>query len=137
MPKKHLREKYHLTSKLNIEPKKKLVMFGALLYVVQRAGHKENWSGNIWRASKCGARREWKKRKWSEKLTIKEVLERIGEKKTLLNNILREKIGHFPRRNCLLNDDLEGQMTEMIEVGNRTTQLLDDLRNKRRYLSSL
>ena len=29
--------------------------------------------------------------KWSEKVTNEEVLERIGEKRTLLNNILRKE----------------------------------------------
>ena len=29
--------------------------------------------------------------KWSEKVTNEEVLERIGEKRTLLNNIVRRK----------------------------------------------
>ena len=53
----------------------------------------------------------------------------------LLNNILRRKanwIGHILRRNCVLHDAIEGQMTEVEGVGRRT-QLLDDLRNRRRY----
>jgi hypothetical protein len=72
--------------------------------------------------------------KWLEKVTNK-VLERIGEKRTLLNNTLRRKanwIGHILRRNCLLRDAVEGQMTEVKEV-ERRTQLLDDLRNRIRY----
>ena len=65
---------------------------------------------------------------------IREVLERIGEKRALLNNILRRKtnwIGHILRKNCLLHDAIEGQMTEV--KGVERTQLLDDLRNKRTY----
>ena len=68
--------------------------------------------------------------KWSEKV----INERIGEKRTLLNNTLRRKansIGHILRRNCLLHDATEGQMTEMKGAGRRRTQLLDDLRNRR------
>ena len=66
------------------------------------------------------------------------VLERIGEKRTLLNNILRRKanwIGYILRRNYLLHDAIEGQMTEVKEVGRRRRriQLLGDLRNRRRY----
>ena len=48
-------------------------------------------------------------------------------------NILRTKancIGHIPRRNCLLYDAIEVQMTEAKGVGRRRTQLLDDLRNR-------
>jgi hypothetical protein len=41
--------------------------------------------------------------------------------------------GHILRRNCLLHDAIEGQMTEVKGVGRRGTQLLDDIRNRRRY----
>ena len=56
--------------------------------------------------------------------------------RTLLNNILCRKaswIGHVLRRNCLLHDAIEGQMTEVKGVRRTRTQLLDDLRNRRRY----
>ena len=57
------------------------------------------------------------------------------EKRTLLNNILRRKAnwnGHILRRNCLLHDSIEGQMTEVKGIGRRRrTRLLDDLRNKK------
>ena len=69
--------------------------------------------------------------KWREKVTNEQVLDRIGEKRTLINNILRRKaywIGHILRRNCLLHDVIERQMTEVKELGRRT-QLLDELRD--------
>ena len=53
------------------------------------------------------------------------------QERTLLNNVLCRKvswIGYILRRNCLLN----GQITEVKWVGR--TQLLDDLRNRRRKL---
>ena len=68
-------------------------------------------------------------------ITNEQVHERIGEKRTLLNNVLHRKanlIGHILRRNCLLHDAIEGQMMEVKGVGRRT-QLLDDLRKRRRY----
>ena len=67
--------------------------------------------------------------KWSEKAT-KKVLERIGEKRTFLNNILCRKVNwiHILRRNCLFLDAIEGQITEVKGVGRRRIQLLDDLR---------
>ena len=68
--------------------------------------------------------RRMEKIKWSEKVTNEQVLERIGEKRTLLNNILRRKanwIGHILRRNCLLHDGIEGQMMEVKGVGRRRT----------------
>ena len=71
--------------------------------------------------------------KWPDKVTNEQVLERIVEKRTLLNNILRRKanwIGHILRRNYLRCDAIEGQVTEVKGVGRRT-QLLDGLRNRR------
>ena len=61
-----------------------------------------------------------------------EILERIGEKWTLLNSIIRRKaswIGHILTRNCLLHDVIEGQIKG---IGRRRRiQLLDDSRDKR------
>ena len=54
---------------------------------------------------------------------------------THLNNILRRKanrIRHILRRNFLFHDVIEGQVTEVNGIGSRTTQLFNDLRNKRR-----
>ena len=34
---------------------------------------------------------------------------------------------------CLLHDNTKGEMTEVQGVGRRSTQLLDDLRNRRTY----
>ena len=70
--------------------------------------------------------------KMSEKVSNEQALGRIGERRTLLNDILRRKvnwIGHIQRRNCFLHDAIEGQITEMKGVGRRT-QLLDDLAKK-------
>ena len=47
---------------------------------------------------------------WSEKVTNEEVLERIGEQRTLLNNILHRKAiwgGQIIRRNYLLQDAIK------------------------------
>ena len=74
--------------------------------------------------------------KRSEKVNNEEDLERLGEKGTLLNNILRRKavwIGHILRINCLLHDAIEVQMTKVKGVGRRRTELLDNMRNRRRY----
>ena len=74
---------------------------------------------------RCWKRME--KIKWSEKVTNEQVLGRIGEKRTLVNNILRRKtnwIGNILR--------IEKQMTEVKGVGRRRTRLLDDWRNRTR-----
>ena len=58
-----------------------------------------------------------------KKVTKKQILERIGENRTLLNNILRRKanwIDHIVRRNCVLHDPTEGQVKKVKEAGRRT-----------------
>ena len=80
--------------------------------------------------------RRIEKIKWSEKVTNEEGLKRIGEKRLLINNILRRKvnwIGHILRRDYLLYDAIEGKMTETKGAGRGRKQLLDDLRNRRRF----
>jgi hypothetical protein len=47
-------------------------------------------------------------------------------------NLYNSWIAHILRRNCLLPDAIEGQMMEVKGVGRRT-QLVDDLRTRRRY----
>ena len=67
---------------------------------------------------------------------MEQVLERIGEKRTLLNSILCRKanwIGHILRRNCLLRDAIEGQVKKEKGARRIRTQLLNDFRNRRRY----
>jgi len=81
------------------------VMFGALFYIAQRPGHYENWSGSIWRASKVVLEKNGKR-----KQSINEVLESIGEKGTLLHNVLHKEVnwvGHVLRKNCFLHDVIE------------------------------
>ena len=79
--------------------------------------------------------RRMEKIKWSEKVTNEQIPERIGENKILLNNIIRKKanwIGRILRRNCLLQDAIEGQIMKVKGMGKRT-QLLDDLGNRRNW----
>ena len=74
--------------------------------------------------------------KQPQKITNEQVLGRIGEKRTLLNSILRRKtnwIGRILRRNYLLHEAIEGQMNEVKGVGRRRTQLLHDLGYRRKY----
>jgi hypothetical protein len=69
-----------------------------------------------------------------------EVLHRVKEERNILHTIKRRKanwIGHILRRNCLLKHVIEGKLEERIEMtgrrGRRRKQLLDDLKEKRRY----
>ena len=56
---------------------------------------------------------------WSEKVTNKELSGYIWEKRALINKVLRRKanwIGYNIRINYLLQDAIEGQITEMKPV---------------------
>jgi hypothetical protein len=62
------------------------------------------------------------------------------EERNILHALNRRKanwIGHILRRNCLLKHVMEGKLEGRIEVtgrrGRRRRQLLDDLKEKRRY----
>ena len=83
-----------MTSKLNIKIMNKLARFYVWSIVLYGSETIENWN-----TKKIGTYLEsfeiwcWKrmKIKWSEKVTNKQVLERIGEKRTLLNWPYSEK----------------------------------------------
>ena len=60
------------------------------------------WLGQYLEDFEMWSWRRMEKIKWSQKVTNEQVLERIAEKRTLLNNILHRKanwIGHILRRN--------------------------------------
>ena len=69
-----------------------------------------------------------------------EVLLRVNEQRNILHEIRKRKanwIGHILRRNCLLQQVIEGKMKGQIEVtrrrGRRRKKLLDDLKDRRGY----
>jgi hypothetical protein len=69
-----------------------------------------------------------------------EVLQRVKEDRNIVHTIKRRKanwIGHILRGNCLLKHVIEGTLEGRIEMtrrrGRRRKQLLDDLKEKRRY----
>jgi len=68
------------------------------------------------------------------------VLLRVNEQRNILHEIRKRKaswIGHILRRNCLLQQVIEGKIKRQIEVtrrrGRRRKKLLDDLKNRRGY----
>jgi hypothetical protein len=70
----------------------------------------------------------------------KEVLLRVKEQRNILHEIIKWKvkwIGHILRRNCLLQQVIEGKIKGRIEVtkrrGRRRRKLLDDLKERRGY----
>ena len=69
-----------------------------------------------------------------------EVLLKVKEQRNILHEIRKRKanwIGHILRRNCLLQQVIEGKIKGGIEVTGRRERkhrkLLDDLKERRRY----
>ena len=65
---------------------------------------------------------------------------RVNEQRNFLHEIRKRKanwIGHILRRNCLLQQVIEGKIKEQIELtrrrGRRRKKLLDDLKDRRGY----
>ena len=74
--------------------------------------------------------------KWPKKVTIEQVLGCIGRKRTIINNIQcwkRQLYSTYSKKKLPFNDVIEGHMTKVKGLGRRRTQLLDDLRNRRRH----
>ena len=77
---------------------------------------------------------------WTNHVRNEEVLLRVNEHRNMLHEIRKGKanwIGHILRRNCLLQQVIEGKITGQIEVtrrrGRRRKKLLDDLKDRRGY----
>ena len=77
---------------------------------------------------------------WTDHVRNEEVLLRVNKQRNILHEIRKRKanwIGHILRRNCLLEQVIEGKIKGQIEVtrrrGRRRKKLLDDLKDRRRY----
>jgi len=77
---------------------------------------------------------------WTDHVRNEDVLLRVKEQRNILHVIRKRKanwIGHILRRNCLLRQVTEGKIQGGIEVtgrrGRRRRNLLDDLKERRRY----
>ena len=77
---------------------------------------------------------------WTDHVRNEEVLLTVNEQRNILHEIRKRKanwIGQILRRNCLLQQVIEGKIKGQIEVtrrrGRRRKKLLDDLKDRRRY----
>ena len=84
--------------------------------------------------------RRMEKISWTDHVSNEEVLLRVNEQRNILHEIRKRKvnwIGHILRRNCLLQQIIEGKVKGQIEVtrrqGRRRKKLLDDLKDRRGY----
>jgi hypothetical protein len=74
---------------------------------------------------------------WTDRVRNEEVLQGVKEERNIVHTIKRRKanwIGHILRRNWLLKHVTEGKLEGRTgRRGRRRKQLLDDLKEKRRY----
>jgi hypothetical protein len=77
---------------------------------------------------------------WTDHVRNEEVLLRVKEQRNILHEIHKQKanwIGHILRRNCLLQQVIEGNIKGEIEVtggrGRRRRKRLDDIKERRGY----
>jgi hypothetical protein len=107
-------------------------LYGAETWTLRKVVQKYLESFEMW----CWRRME--KISWTER--NEEVLHRVKEERNIVHTIQRKKanwIGHILRRNCLLKHVIEGKLEGRVEMtgrrGRRRKQLLDDLKENRRY----
>jgi hypothetical protein len=130
------------TSILDLELRKKLVkcytwstaLYGAETWMLRAVDQIHLESFKMW----CWRRME--KISWTDHVRNKEVLLRVKEQRNILHEIRKWKanwIGHILRRNCLLQQVIEGKIQGGIEVtgrqGRRRRKVLDDLKERRGY----
>jgi hypothetical protein len=77
---------------------------------------------------------------WTDRVRKEEVVHRVKEERNKLHTTKRRKanwIGHILRRNCILKHVIEGKLEGRMEMtgrrGRKRKQLLDYLKEKRRY----
>jgi hypothetical protein len=77
---------------------------------------------------------------WTDHVRNEDVLLKVKEQRNILHEISKRKsnwIGHILRRNCLLQQAIEGKIKGGIKVigrgGRRRRKLLDDLGERRGY----
>jgi hypothetical protein len=110
------------------------LQYGAETWTLRKVDQKYLESFEMW----CWRRMENISRTDSER--NEEVIHRVKEERNILHAIKRRKanwICLILRRNCLLKHVIEGKLDAMIEMngrrGRRRKQLLDDLKEKKRY----
>jgi hypothetical protein len=84
--------------------------------------------------------RRMEKISWTEDVRNEDVLLRVKEQRNILHEMSKRKanwIGHILRKNCFLQQVIEGKIQRGIEVigrrGRKRRKLLDDLKERRGY----
>ena len=110
------------------------VLTGVETWTLRATDQKRLESFEMW----CWRRME--KISWTDHVRNEEVLLRVNKQRNILHEIRKRKanwIGHILRRNCLLQQVIEGKIKGQIEVtrrrGRTRKKLLDYLKDRRGY----
>jgi hypothetical protein len=111
-----------------------MALYGAETWTIRATDQKRMESFEMW----CWGMME--KISWTDHVRNEEVLLRVNEQRNILHEIRKPKangFSHILRRNCLLQQVIEGKIKRQIEVtrrrGRRRKKLLDDLKDRRGY----
>jgi hypothetical protein len=130
------------TSKLDLNLRKKLVkcyiwsvtLYGAETWTVQKVDQKYLDSFEMW------FWRRMEKISRTDRVRNEDILNRVKNERNILHEITRGKatwIGHILRRNRILKHVIEGKLEGRTDMtgrrGKRHKQVLDDLKENRRY----
>ena len=99
-------------------------MYGVETWTIRRNKQKRLETFELW------IWRMMERVKWIDKMNNADILERVGEGRTMLELIKKRKInclGHWLRRNCLLKDALERMVNGMKFRGRRRYQMIDNV----------
>jgi hypothetical protein len=129
------------TSSMNMELKKR-IMKSTIWPVATYAA--ETWTMTLADRKRVEAFEMWTWRRmmkisWTEKVSNKEVLERVDEERVLLQMIDRRKrrwLGHILRHDGLLLTTLEGRMEGRTTRGRKRLNMLSDLDGQEPYEST-
>ena len=110
-----------------------MAVYGAETWTLRATDQKRQESFEMW----CWRRMEIS---CTDHVRNEKVLLRVNEGRNILHEIRKRKanwIGHILRRNCLLQQVIEGKIKGQIEAtrrrGRRGKKLLDDLKDRRGY----
>ena len=111
-----------------------MALYGAETWTLRATDQKYLESFKMW----CW--RMMEKIGWTDHVRNENVLLRVNEQRTILHEIRKRKanwIGHILRRNCLLQQVIEGKIKGEMGVtrrgGRRRKKLLDELKDRRGY----
>ena len=100
------------------------VLYGAETWTLRRNEQKRLEAFEMW------VWRRMESVKWADKIKNAIVLERVGEGRIMLELIRKRKsnwLGHWLRRDSLLNDDLEGMVNGKKVRGRRRYEMIDNI----------